>query len=357
MISINKKIKVLIIDDSAFIRCFLTDLISTTTDLEVVAAVPDPTKAIKFLKEDKVDVITLDVEMPNMDGLEFLRYLMKFYPKPVLMISSWTHTSSELAVKALSLGAIDCVGKPMIGFREGMEKLKAEILDKIRVAAQAQVSKNSFVSLNQKNLSPVFPASPGTELEITTDKVIAIGASTGGTVALTEIFKKLHPQVPGIIIIQHMSAMFTPSFAASLQQVSHLKVKEAADKDQIITGQALVVPGGKSLTIEKSGAKYQVKLAPPLRDSIYNPSINHTLNSIANVAGRNAMGIILTGMGDDGAIGLKAMREKGAYTIAQDEKTSVIYGMPQKAWENGGAVKQVPLDQVYSEIHHWSGIK
>ena len=357
MFSLTKKIRVLIIDDSAFIRCFLTDLIATTTDLEVVAAVPDPTKAVKFIKEDKIDVITLDVEMPNMDGLEFLRYLMKFYPKPVIMISSWTHTNSELAVKALALGAIDCVGKPMISFREGMEDLKAEILTKIRVAAQAQVSKSSLVFPNQKSPTPFFPASSGTELEITTDKVIAIGASTGGTVALTEIFKKLHPQVPGIIIIQHMSAMFTPSFASSLQQVSHLKVKEAADGDPILTGQALVVPGGKSLTIEKSGAKYRVKLAPPLRDSIYNPSINHTLNSIATVAGQNAMGIILTGMGDDGATGLKAMKEKGAYTIAQDEKTSVIYGMPQKAWEKGGAVKQVPLDQVYAEIHCWAGLK
>jgi two-component system chemotaxis response regulator CheB len=326
--------------------------------LEVAAVAPDPTKALRYLKEQTIDVITLDVEMPNMDGLEFLRYLMKFHPKPVLMISSWTHTNSELAVKALALGAIDCVGKPVIGFREGMEKLKTEIITKIRVAAQAHVSKNSLVSLPSRQASEhAFPVSAGTGLEITTDKVIVIGTSTGGTVALTEIFKELHPQVPGIIVIQHMSAMFTPSFASSLQQASHLRVHEAKDGEQILAGQALVVPGGKSLTIKKSGAKYHTIIAPPLKDSIYNPSINHTFNSVALVAGRNAMGIILTGMGDDGAEGLRAMRENGAYTIAQDEKTSVIYGMPQKAWEKGGAVKQIPLERISSEIHLWAGLK
>jgi|SRR5690554_291222 len=349
----NNPIKVLIIDDSAFIRQFLSEIFAATDDIQVLAAVSDPTKAIKLLKEQEPDVITLDVEMPNMDGLEFLRYLMRFKPTPVVMISSWTSQNSEVALKALSLGAVDYVAKPTIGYREGMTEIKNAIISKVKAAAVARVNK---VPLVREDFSSLHHTDHG-DLVQTTDKIITIGASTGGTVALTEIFKHLLPSTPGVIIIQHMPGMFTASFASSLQKVSRIRVSEAKGGEQISSGQALLVPGGKSLTIKKSGAKYVVDVGLPTDHSIYNPSINRTFCSIAETAGANAMGIILTGMGNDGAEGLKAMRARGAYTIAQDQKTSVIYGMPQKAWENGAAVKQVPLDKVAAEIHRWAGIE
>ncbi|NLM36720.1 MAG: chemotaxis response regulator protein-glutamate methylesterase [Firmicutes bacterium] len=354
----KKTSRVLVVDDSAFIRQYLKDIINQTADLEVVGTAADPLKAIHILKKTEVDVITLDVEMPNMDGLDFLRYLMKFHPLPVVMISSWTQANSDIAVQALALGAVDVVTKPTLGLLSGMEKIKEEIIEKIRTAAQASIVRSSPLAADP-------PAASGSRtltakddgLKITTDKIVAIGASTGGTVALTEICKQLHPDVPGLLIIQHLPAMFTSSFANSLNQIARIHVKEAKDGELITSGLALIVPGDRSLTIQKSGAKYMAKLGPKLKDSIYNPSIDHTLFSVAQVAGVNAMGIILTGMGDDGAAGLKAMREKGAYTICQDEKTSIIYGMPQKAWEKKAAVKQVPLSKIAEEIHRWAGIK
>ncbi|NLY91269.1 MAG: chemotaxis response regulator protein-glutamate methylesterase [Firmicutes bacterium] len=345
--------RVLVIDDSAFIRQFLKEIINDTEDLRVVATAADPLKAVEVLKKTEVDVITLDVEMPHMDGLEFLRYLMKFRPLPVVMISSWTQENSEIAIQALSLGAVDVVAKPTLGIQSGMNERKEEIINKIRMAARAKVGRFPL-STPPADSSPLPSAHEG--LKTTTDKIIAIGASTGGTVALTEICQKLRPNVPGILIVQHLPAMFTPSFSASLNQISRIRVKEAEDGEVITSGLALVVPGGKNLTVRKSGAQYLVKIGPKLARSIYTPSINHTFHSVAEVAGVNAMGIILTGMGDDGASGLKAMREKGAYTIAQDEESSVIYGMPQKAWENKAAVKQVPLSKIADEIHRWAGI-
>ncbi|HHU51996.1 MAG TPA: chemotaxis response regulator protein-glutamate methylesterase [Firmicutes bacterium] len=348
----NRPIKVLIIDDSAFIRQFLSRIFHETEDFQVLAAVSDPTKAVKILKEESPDVITLDVEMPNMDGLEFLRYLMRFKPIPVVMISSWTSQNSEIALKALSLGAVDYVAKPTVGLREGMAECRNVIITKVKAAATARIKTKPL----RRDPLPSLPKPEPSGLTKATDKVIAIGASTGGTVALTEIFKDLRPETPGIIIIQHMPKMFTASFASSLQQVSRLRVSEARGGEVLTTGQALLVPGGKSLTVKKSGAKYVVEVGPSIEHSIYNPSIDYTLFSVAKAAGPNAMGIILTGMGDDGAKGLKAMREWGAYTIAQDEESSVIYGMPKKAWENQGAIKQAPLSEIAGEIHRWAGI-
>lgn len=353
-------IRVLVIDDSAFIRQFLTGIFNEAGGFKVVAAVGDPLKAMEdILYDTDVDIITLDIEMPRMDGLEFLRLLMRFQPKPVVIISSWTQENSEIALKALSLGAVDFVAKPSVGFREGMNKLKSEIIAKTRAAAAARIPAMPLPARRDAGESPFFPTStshPANGLKETTDKVIAIGASTGGTVALTEIFKALNPSVPGLILIQHLPAMFTPSFAASLDKAGRVRVKEAKNGDQILAGHALVVPGGKSLLVKRSGAKYYVEINPPIKDSIYNPSINHTLFSVAREAGKNAMGIILTGMGDDGAEGLKVLREREGYTVAQDEKTSVIYGMPQKAWEIGAAVKQVPLEKITCEIHLWAGL-
>ncbi|NLY89779.1 MAG: chemotaxis response regulator protein-glutamate methylesterase [Firmicutes bacterium] len=352
----RKPIRVLIIDDSAFIRQFLTGILNETGDFQVIAAVSDPLKAIKNTLYMKADVITLDLEMPHMDGLEFLRLLMRTQPKPVVMISSWTRENSEIALKALALGAVDFVTKPTMGLREGMNRLKEEIITKIRAAAAARIPAPALPAQKPAGESPSSSSAQpvADRLEETTDKVIAIGASTGGTVALTEIFKTLNPNVPGLILVQHLPPMFTASFAASLNEAGRIRVKEAKSGDQILPGHALVVPGGKNLLVKRSGAKYFVELTPPIEGSIYNPSINQTFFSVAREAGKNAMGIILTGMGDDGAEGLKALRESEGYTIAQDEKTSVIYGMPQKAWEIGAAVKQVPLEEIADEIHLWA---
>jgi len=351
--TITKPVRILVIDDSAFIRQFLTNILNEADDLKVLATAGNPLKAIDILKKQDIDVITLDVEMPHMDGLEFLRLLMRSHPKPVVMISSWTKTNSEIALKALSLGAVDFIAKPSMGFREGMNKLKSEIIAKVRGAAAARVAS---LKKPEDSVSSLLFSQPEKGLKETTDKVIAVGASTGGTVAITEIFKSLSPYIPGLVLIQHLPGMFTPSFAASLNEAGRVKVKEAKNGDQILPGHALVVPGDKSLEVQKSGAKYFVEVKPPLKGSIYNPSINHTLFSIAEAVGKNAMGIILTGMGDDGAKGLKALRESEGYTLAQDEKTSVIYGMPQKAWEIGGAAKQVPLEKIADEIHFWAGL-
>lgn len=263
-------LRVLVIDDSAFIRQFLIDLFAQTPDLKVTATANDPLRALEILKKDDFDVITLDVEMPNMDGLDFLRYLMRFKPKPVVMISSWTSKNSDQALKALSLGAVDFVAKPTIDLRSGMNELREEIITKVRTAAQAKVRK---IPLTQS--SPSLPQ-PTRQLQITTDKVIVIGASTGGTVAITEIMKKIHPQTPGFILLQHLPGIFASSFVSSLQQVSRIRVKEAENGAPIISGQALLVSGGKSLEVKRSGAKYLAETGPPLSNSIYNPSINHT---------------------------------------------------------------------------------
>ena len=356
-------IRVLIIDDSAFIRQFLTGILKETGDFQVISAVGDPLKAMENNLYMEADVITLDLEMPHMDGLEFLRLLMRTQPKPVVMISSWTKENSEIALKALTLGAVDFVTKPTLGLREGMDKLKAEIITKIRAAAAARIPVPAAPGQNPAGEGPSPSPSPDPvqpeayELKDTTDKMIVIGASTGGTVALTEIFKSLSPNIPGLILVQHLPAMFTTSFAASLDRAGRIRVKEATNGDRILPGHALVAPGGKDLLGKRSRAQYYVKLTPPATGSIYTPSINRTLSSVAKEAGKNAMGVILTGMGDDGAEGLKALRDREGYTIAQDEKTSVIYGMPQKAWEIGAAVKQVPLGKVAEEIHRWAGLR
>lgn len=345
----DRKYRVLIVDDSAFIRQFLTEILNRSAELEVVATASDPTKAVELLKVKEFDVITLDIEMPNMDGLAFLSYLMRSNPKPVVVISVWTQKNSNAAVKALSLGAVDVIAKPSIGYKEGMSILEVEIIDKVVAAAKAKVVRT--VIMDHPPLK--------TELNKTTavggaDRIIAIGASTGGTVAVGQIFKNLNPDIPGVLIIQHMPAIFTAAFAKTLDESSRLRVKEAENGEELSKGTALVVPGGRSLALKKTGSKYIVKVGPPVISSVYNPSIDFTLLSIAAEVGSNAMGVILTGMGDDGARGLKAMYESGAYTVAQDEKSSVVYGMPHKALEFGGVRKVLALDEVARAINKWA---
>lgn len=343
----GQKHRVLVIDDSALFRQLLAEIINSSPDLEVAASLGDPVEALELLKKTRFDVITLDVVMPKMDGLEFLQRLMEFKPMPVVMISSWTQVSSKIGIKSLELGAVDIIAKPQISYKEGIQLLKNEIITKLRTAVNIKVG----LTFN-RNSAPFAKEANSPKKIGLSERLIAIGASTGGTTAIRELFKELDPDLPGIVIIQHMPAMFTGAFAQSLDQIGPVRVREAEDGEEIARGKALVVPGGKSLAVVNRGAGYLVKVGPPVDDTFYNPSIDYTLKSIASLGGK-ALGVILTGMGDDGAKGLKAMRDQGAFTIAQDEKSSVVYGMPQKAVEYGGAKKVVPLDQIPAEINRW----
>jgi two-component system chemotaxis response regulator CheB len=342
------KKRVLIIDGSAFVRHFLKDILNNSEELTVTATVNDPLKALELLKKQDFDVITLDIETPEMDGLALLQYLMHYKPMPVVVISSVAKVNSNAATAALSMGVVAVIAKPTIGYKEGLELLTAEIVAKVETAANTRNTR--MVPSHPGSLPPGALKPIRTE---TTGKVIAIGASTGGTIALGEIFKNLHPELPGIIVIQHMPEHFTEGFAATLNQMGFLQVKEAEDGQSIIRGTAVVVPGGKNVALQKDGAKYVVKVSPRKNDSIYNPSIDFTFKSVAKHVGKDAMGVVLTGMGDDGAKGLRAMFDSGAYTITQDEKTSIIFGMPQKAIENGGVKKVVSLDKIAREINKW----
>lgn len=343
----GQKYRVLVIDDSALFRQLLTDVINSSPDLEVAASLGDPVEALELLKTMDFDVITLDVVMPKMDGLEFLEHLMEFKPMPVVMISSWTQVNSKIGINSLELGAVDIIAKPQTSYKEGIKLLKNEIITKLRTAVHIKVG----VALDQNSASLAKQSNAPRKSRLS-QRLIAIGASTGGTIAIRELLKKLDPDLPGIIIIQHMPAMFTAAFAQSLDEVGFIRVKEAEDGEELVRGKALVVPGGKSLAVVSRGDGYLVKVGPPVDDSFYNPSIDYTLKSIAPL-GRKALGVILTGMGDDGAKGLKAMRDEGGFTIAQDENSSVVYGMPQKAVEYGGVTQVVPLGLIPAEINKW----
>jgi two-component system chemotaxis response regulator CheB len=349
--AMRQKYRVIVIDDSALFRQILTEIINNSSDFEVAASMGNPVEALELLKTENFDVVTLDVVMPKMDGLEFLARLMEFKPTPVIMISSWTQASSQMGIKSLELGAVDIIAKPQTNYRDGIRLLESEIIAKLRIAVRAKVGKPSILSE-----TPPFRAGELSANNELSDRIIAIGASTGGTTALGEIFKALERDLPGILVIQHMPAMFTGAFAKTLDEYGVIRAKEAEDGEEITAGKALVAPGGKSLALVRRGQGYQVKLEPPVNNTLYNPSIDYALTSVATL-GEKAMGVILTGMGDDGAKGLKAMRDRGAFTIAQDEKSSVVYGMPQKAVEYGGALKVVPLDQIATEINQWGRMK
>lgn len=343
-------IKVLIIDDSAFIRAFLSETFQRIPGVQVVGTAGDPIVAMEKIRQTDPDVLTLDVEMPRMDGLTFLAQLMAEDPRPVVMISSWTPKNSELAVKALELGAFDCIAKPTLGLKEGMAALERQIGSVVLYAAAAR-----YKVARRTGASPVLSGKqPDTGHVVeTSDKVIAIGASTGGTVAIAEILRRLPASLPGMVIIQHMPEFFTASFAKSLNEQSALTVKEASDGDRIMGGQALVAPGGRHLKIERQGAMYYARVIQGEPVNLHRPSVDFTFFSIAESVGKNAVGILLTGMGEDGARGLKSLRDAGAYTMAQDEASSVVYGMPKKAAGLGAAQKILGLSGMPDEILYW----
>ncbi|MDP3616491.1 MAG: chemotaxis response regulator protein-glutamate methylesterase [Rhodoferax sp.] len=344
-----KKIKVLCVDDSALIRSLMTEIINSQPDMIVVATASDPLIARDLVKQHNPDVMTLDVEMPRMDGLEFLEKLMRLRPMPVVMVSSLTERGSEAALRALELGAIDFVTKPRLGIRDGLLSYTDLIAGKIRIAAAAKL-------LPAKRVVPGSSQLVGADAPLlrspllSTEKLIIIGASTGGTEAIREVLQPLPPDSPGILIAQHMPAGFTHSFAQRLNGLCRIAVSEAVHGERILPGHAYIAPGGFHLSLTRSGANYvaQVDLEPPVNR--HRPSVDVLFDSAAKHAGKNAIGVILTGMGRDGAEGLLRMRQAGAYTLAQDEASCVVFGMPREAIAIGGANEVVPLQEMSQRV-------
>lgn len=345
--------RVLVVDDSALMRQLLTDLINRSPDFEVVGSAPDPYAAWDRIKQLRPDLLTLDVEMPRLDGISFLERLMRNFPMRVVMVSSLTERGCDTTLRALEIGAIDYVAKPKLDLARGMESLGEELLDKLRNAAAARVpTARTAAAPPAPTYSAPAAAAPAAPRPATglsfaaTHKLIAIGASTGGTEALKDVLAAVPADSPGVVIVQHMPPMFTAQFAERLNRMSRMTVKEAKDGDRVLPGVALLAPGGQQMEVVRSGAQYSVKVyaGPPV--SRHCPSVDVLFDSCARQVGANAVGVILTGMGDDGAKGMLAMRQAGARTIAQDERTCVVFGMPKEAIARGGVESVLPLGSI-----------
>jgi two-component system chemotaxis response regulator CheB len=341
----GKRIKVLIIDDSALVRALLTKILGADDELQVIGTAADAFIAREKIKLLNPDVLTLDVEMPRMDGLQFLRNLMRLRPMPVVMCSSLTERGADVTLAALELGAIDFVTKPKVDVERALEAYAAELIGKVKMAAAAKV-----VALYPRPPPPnqAEGAQPGRpELRFrTTDQIVAIGASTGGTEAIRRVLERLPPDAPGIVISQHIPKAFSAPFAARLNASSQLTVQEAEDGALILPGHAYIAPGDRHLLVERNGARYCCRLSDEAPVNRHRPSVDVLFRSVAEQVGQNAVGVILTGMGADGARGLRLMRDRGALTIAQDEKSSVVWGMPGAAVALGAVERVLPVDQI-----------
>ncbi len=354
----DRKVKVLIIDDSAVVRQAMTDILSSDPRIEVMATAPDPVVAAERLRNEVPDVITLDVEMPRMDGITFLRKIMTQHPIPVVMCSSLTTSGSETAMKALEYGAVDIIEKPKMGTKSFFEESKVSICDAVRAASVARIKTKSLTS---SLVAPKLTADAVIEKPVsramvqTTDKVIAVGASTGGTEALRLFLEKMPPDAPGIVIVQHMPEKFTEAFARRIDGLCRISVKEAQDNDSVIRGRALIAPGNRHMLLKRSGARYYIEIKDGPLVCRHRPSVDVLFRSTARYAGKNAIGVIMTGMGDDGARGLFEMKDAGAFTIAQDEESCIVFGMPKKAIDMGAVEKVLPLDRIDEEVIKRSG--
>jgi two-component system, chemotaxis family, protein-glutamate methylesterase/glutaminase len=337
------RIKVLIVDDSAIVRKIFSEELSKYSDIEVIGVAPDPYVARDKIVNLKPDVVTLDIEMPRMDGLTFLKKLMKYYPLPTIIVSSLTPKGGKLTLEAMDIGAVDVIAKPGSSYSVG--DMSAQLAEKIRAASRARLIRNEAANGNSS-----IENEPIKALAQTSNKVIAIGASTGGTEALKKVLIKMPPNSPGIVIVQHMPANFTTAFAARLNDLCQISVKEAEDNDSVTPGTALVAPGNFHMIFRRSGARYYVEIKTGPMVHHQRPAVDVLFKSTAKYAGANAIGVILTGMGADGAEGLLEMKKMGAGTIAQDEKTCVVFGMPKEAIKLGAADKVVPIELITSEI-------
>ena len=334
-----KKIRVLVVDDSALVRHLLSEIINRQPDMLCVGAANDPLVAREMIRELNPDVLTLDVEMPRMDGLEFLGRLMRLRPMPVVMISTLTDAGAEVTLRALELGAVDFVAKPRVGVAGGLSDLSRLIAEKIRVAATAKIRR--VMGLEDKQKATINPLG-----RISTEKMIFIGASTGGTEAIREVLSLLPADAPAVVITQHMPAGFTASFAARLHSLCHIAVSEATHGERILPGHAYVAPGGKQFRVARSGANYVAVVEDGPLVNRHKPSVEVLFKSGAEVVGRNAYGIMLTGMGGDGADAMRQMKDAGSYNYVQDEATCVVFGMPREAIAQGAAHEILPIGSI-----------
>ncbi len=347
------KIKVLIVDDSAIVRQTLTELLSSDPKIEVTAAASDPYIAAKKISEEIPDVITLDIEMPKMDGLTFLQKIMSQHPIPVVICSSLTDSGSASALKALEYGAVEIITKPKMGTKQFLEESKVHICDAVKAAVSVNLKKLSAKHIEvQPKLTAdvIISKSKNKSMIKTTERVVVVGASTGGTEALKVFLEAFPLDSPGIVIVQHMPENFTKAFAKRLDGICRISVKEAEDGDSVIRGRALIAPGNRHMLLKRSGARYYVEIKDGPLVSRHRPSVDVLFRSAARYAGKNCVGLIMTGMGDDGAKGMLEMKEAGAYTIAQDEKTCVVYGMPHEAVKLNAVDSVLPLQVISSKI-------
>jgi two-component system, chemotaxis family, protein-glutamate methylesterase/glutaminase len=348
----TKKIKVLIVDDSAMVRNTLFEILSSDPGIEVIGTAADPYLAAHKMRVEAPDVITLDVEMPRMDGITFLHKIMNQHPIPVVICSSLAAERSETALKALEYGAIDIIQKPALGAKDFLMESRIRICDSVKAAAIAKLKKRiGMREVSPKLTADAILAKPNSHAMIkTTEKVVAVGASTGGTEALRVLFEALPVDCPGIVVVQHMPENFTKAFAKRLDSLCQVSIKEAVNNDTVLRGQVLIAPGNHHMLLKRSGARYYVEIKDGPLVSRHRPSVDVLFRSAARYAGKNTIGIIMTGMGDDGAKGMKEMKEAGAYTIAQDEVTSVVFGMPNEAIKLGAVDKILPLNMIAPEI-------
>lgn len=333
-------IRVLVVDDSAVVRSIFSTELARDPEIEVVGTAPDPFVARDKILDLRPDVVTLDVEMPRMDGLTFLRRLMKYHPLPTVVVSSLTVKGGELAMEALDAGAVDVICKPGSSYSIG--DMSVELIEKIKAAAH--------VRMTCRHRVPGAAAGSKLALTKTTDKVIAIGASTGGIQALESVLTSLPANTPGIVVVQHMPETFTRSLAARLDAICDMEIVEAVDNDPVVPGRVLIAPGNLHMMLQRSGAQYYVRISKGPLVNRHRPSIEVLFKSVAKFAGGNAVGIIMTGMGSDGAAGIKEMRDSGAYTIAQDEASCVVFGMPKEAIKLGGIDRVEPLEAIPNDI-------
>ena len=341
----QRKIKVLVIDDSALIRSILREIINSYPDMEAIGVATNPYQAREMIKELNPDVLTLDVEMPGMDGLTFLEKVMRLRPMPVLMISSLTERGSDAALRSLELGAVDFIAKPKVGIVEGMQEYADEIAEKIRIASSARVHPREFPA---KTVQCPLPAL-GNNF-VTTEKIIVVGASTGGIEAIREFLVRLPADAPGVLIVQHMSAPFMKSFANRLNSLCKISVKQAEDNERVLPGHAYIAPGDAHLLLRRSGANYMTELSQADPVNRHRPSVDVLFRSAAKHAGKNVIGVIMTGMGKDGAEGMLEMRRAGAYNLAQNEASCVVFGMPKEAIATGAVDEVVPIQEMTQRV-------
>jgi len=348
-----KKIRVLIVDDSAVVRQVLSGILESDPAIEVMGTAADPFLAAEKLQHEVPDVITLDIEMPRMDGLTFLQKLMAQHPIPVVICSSLAEEHCDSTLRAIELGAVEIIQKPKLGTRQFLEEARVRICDVVKAASRARPKSRTLPSrVVQPKLTAdvIMPKVAGHAMIQTTERVVAVGASTGGTEALREFLEMLPADSPGIVIVQHMPEKFTAAFAQRLDGLCAVTVREARDNDSVVRGRVLIAPGNKHTLLKRSGARYYVEVRDGPLVSRHRPSVDVLFRSVARYAGRNAVGVIMTGMGDDGAHGMREMKEAGATNLAQDEATCVVFGMPAEAIKHGGVDKTLPLGALAHEV-------